>query len=78
MASKRTERLLRGLSKDTRAVVRQCVRTGWTLDGTGSGHVRLTHPSGSIITVASSPSDWRALQDLKARVRRAEKGTTTQ
>jgi hypothetical protein len=49
---------------------------GATLDVTGSCHYRLRLPSGAIVFAPGTPSDWRALRNVRAELRRAagEKG----
>lgn len=49
---------------------------GATLDVTGGSHYRLRLPSGAVVFAPGTPSDWRALRNLRANLRRAagEKG----
>jgi hypothetical protein len=44
---------------------------GATLDVTGSCHYRLRLPSGAIVFAPGTPSDWRALRNVRAELRRA-------
>lgn len=41
---------------------------------TGSGHLRLTHPSGWFVTAAKSPGDHRSEQNLWRDIRHARRG----
>lgn len=47
---------------------------GWTWSITNGGHVRWTHASGAIVFAAYSPSDHRAVRNLKSQLRRMTKG----
>jgi hypothetical protein len=42
-----------------------------TVERTGGGHLRLTLPNGRFVIAPATPSDWRALDNLRAMVRRA-------
>jgi hypothetical protein len=44
---------------------------GATLDVTGSCHFRLRLPNGGLVYAPSTPSDWRAVRNLRANLRRA-------
>ena len=60
---------------DLKQLLRAAEARGWSVELTRRGaHVRLTHPSGGLVVAASTPSDHRALANLKAMLRRAEKG----
>lgn len=65
-------RLLRGVSRDTRAEILQAIQRGWTVKLTAKGHVQLRHPSGAIVHAAGSTSDVRSVRALRADLRRAE------
>jgi predicted RNA binding protein YcfA (HicA-like mRNA interferase family) len=61
-----------------RELLRAAEARGWRVELTRRGaHVRLTHPAGGIVFAASTPSDCRALANLRAQLRRAEKGAAT-
>jgi predicted RNA binding protein YcfA (HicA-like mRNA interferase family) len=47
---------------------------GWQVAPTCGGHWKLTHPGGGIVVTSSSPSDHRALANLRAQLRRVERG----
>lgn len=60
-------------NKDFNVLVKQLVRMGWTFRR-GGGHGRLISPhGGSTLTVPSSPSDHRALQNFRRDVRQAQR-----
>jgi predicted RNA binding protein YcfA (HicA-like mRNA interferase family) len=60
---------------DLRQLLRAAEARGWRVELTRrGGHVRLTHPDGTIVVTGSTPSDHRALANLKAQMRRAERG----
>lgn len=49
---------------------------GWTIRRTGGGHLRWTGPNGEgPVFTASTPSDHRAIQNIKATLRRATRTT---
>ena len=55
-------------------LLRAAEARGWSVELTRRGaHVRLVHPSGGLVVAASTPSDWRALANLRAQLRRAER-----
>lgn len=72
-----TRRVLRGVNRDTRAVILEAVDHGWTVRITAGGHVQLRHPSGAIVIAACSSSDRRSLLALRADIRRVERTTQT-
>lgn len=58
-------------SKEFDQLVRQLVREGWRY-WRGKRHGRLVPPKGyPVLTVAGSPSDWRALENFRHQVRHA-------
>jgi hypothetical protein len=60
-------------NKDFNVLVKQLVRMGWTFRR-GGRHGRLISPHGGpTLTVPSSPSDHRALQNFRRDVRQAER-----
>jgi predicted RNA binding protein YcfA (HicA-like mRNA interferase family) len=59
---------------ELKQLLRAAKAAGWQVRPTGSGHLQLRHPAGGIVVTSSSPSDRRALANLKAQLRRAEKG----
>jgi hypothetical protein len=60
----------RGGSQEIEQLFRQLERQGWRVRW-GSGHPKLLAPSGEPVVMAASPSDHRAMKNLRARLRRA-------
>jgi hypothetical protein len=59
----------------TEQVVRWARRRGWSVGRTARGHLRLTRDGApGPIFGSGTPSDWRAVRNLQAAVRRAERG----
>jgi hypothetical protein len=59
------------MKRDLKEILAKLTRAGWEARVTGSGHWRLRAPSGALIFTASTPSDYRGLANLRARLRRA-------
>jgi predicted RNA binding protein YcfA (HicA-like mRNA interferase family) len=60
---------------DLRQLLRSAAARGWRVELTRRGaHVRLVHPSGAVVVAAGTPSDCRALANLRAQLRRIERG----
>lgn len=59
--------------KDTRNLIKQYLGKGWTLEDRGR-HLFIRSPNGDIVTVPRTPSDWRGFMNLRAQLRRVEKG----
>jgi predicted RNA binding protein YcfA (HicA-like mRNA interferase family) len=55
---------------DLREVLVEAERSGWTVDHTRRGHLRLTHPNGALVYCSSTPSDYRGVKNLRALLRR--------
>lgn len=52
--------------KDFNRFIAGLVRTGWTFQPKGHRkHAKLIAPNGRSLTIAGSPSDWRALRNLR-------------
>jgi predicted RNA binding protein YcfA (HicA-like mRNA interferase family) len=62
------------MKHDLKQLLRQAEARGWSLQLTNGGHWRLRHPSGAVVVTSSSPSDGRALANLRAQLRRVERG----
>ena len=57
---------------DLQCLIRQAQRQGWSVQLRRGGHLAWKSPSGDgVVFSASSPSDWRANQNLRACLRRA-------
>lgn len=63
------------MSKDLKQLLSQ--HPDWTAEKAGSGHVKLRHPSGALVTVSSSVSDRRGWLNVRADLRRAERLATS-
>jgi predicted RNA binding protein YcfA (HicA-like mRNA interferase family) len=57
---------------DLAKLLRQASACGWQVMRTRR-HWRLLHPNGGIVVLSSTPSDRRALLNVRAQLRRAEK-----
>jgi predicted RNA binding protein YcfA (HicA-like mRNA interferase family) len=54
-----------------RDIIKAAQRQGWTVTMTGGNHYRFKSPAGPVVFTASTPSDWRAIRNIVARLRRA-------
>jgi predicted RNA binding protein YcfA (HicA-like mRNA interferase family) len=63
------------MKHDLKQLLRQAEARGWSLQPTNGGHWKLTHRSGTVVVTGSSPGDRRALANLRAMLRRVERGT---
>ena len=59
---------------DLERLLRQASACGWQVTRTRKSHWRLTLSSGTVVVTGSSPSDFRALLNLRALLRRVERG----
>ena len=57
-------------NKDINCMVKQLIKEGW-IALRKSGHTRIQSPSGRKLTVSSTPSDVRAVNNFKSDIRRA-------
>ncbi|MBO1325361.1 hypothetical protein K2X14_11520 [Acetobacter sp. TBRC 12305] len=58
-------------------LLRSVKARGWSAELTRGGHVRWKHTSGAFVFGAATPSDRRAIQNLKAQMKRVEVGAAT-
>jgi len=57
---------------DLQSLIRTAQRQGWSVQLRRGGHLAWKSPSGDgVVFSASSPSDWRAMPNLKSSLRRA-------
>lgn len=56
--------------KETRKIIREAKRQGWRVDEKGK-HYKLFPPVGRMVTMAKTPSDVRALQNMIALMRQS-------
>lgn len=61
------------MKQDMRKMIKRLKKAGWTATPTGSGHLRLEGPHGERQIVPATPSDHRALKNMRADIRRASK-----
>lgn len=52
-------------------LVKAAEKAGCTARRGGSGHWVITTPSGTVISISASPSDWRYLKNALADLKRA-------
>jgi predicted RNA binding protein YcfA (HicA-like mRNA interferase family) len=58
------------VKKDLKRLRRLAERQGWRVEPTGGGHLRWRSPRcGRVIFTASSPSDYRALQNILSHLK---------
>jgi predicted RNA binding protein YcfA (HicA-like mRNA interferase family) len=50
--------------------VQTALDSGWTVTKTKRSHIKLRAPSGAIVFASGTPSDVRAVHNLKAMLRR--------
>lgn len=58
------------MTKDLRVVVRQCRKAGFEVVQTRGNHLAFYAPDGEIIVGAFTPSDYRSMKNLMARLHR--------
>jgi hypothetical protein len=61
------------VKRDLKQMLRRAEASGWSVAPTRSGHWKLLHPAGGIVVTGSTPSDYRALRNFRAQMRRAER-----
>jgi hypothetical protein len=61
------------MRKDLKKLIRIAIQHGWLVEYTGGGHYKWTPPdkSAPVLYSASTPSDSRALDNHRCRLRRA-------
>lgn len=59
------------MQKQTKQFLQEVEADGWSWELRRSGHLKLTGPSGEIAFAAATPSDRRALQNIRSDMRRA-------
>jgi len=58
------------MSKDMRALVRIAEQSGWLVRRTKRGHYQWLPPQGRVIVTAGTPSDHRAMSNIKSMLRK--------
>jgi predicted RNA binding protein YcfA (HicA-like mRNA interferase family) len=61
-----------GSKKDVMRVINEVASAGWLVERTRGGHFRLVAPGGQSVIAASTPSDPRALLNMKSRIKRIQ------
>jgi hypothetical protein len=61
------------IPKALRPAIQSAQGRGWNVERTNGGHLKLTHPKYGVAFTSSSPSDWRVVRNLDARLRRMER-----
>jgi predicted RNA binding protein YcfA (HicA-like mRNA interferase family) len=54
-----------------KTVLREARAMGFAIERTRGSHFKLTAPSGALVFAASTPSDRRAIHNIRADLRRA-------
>lgn len=63
------------MRKEVGDMIKKAEAAGFTFDRyTGSGHFRMTHPSGGAIVIPSTPSGPRWKQNVAGDIRRVSRG----
>ena len=55
---------------DVKKVLKQAVQEGW-VKIYGNNHIKLRHPTGALVVVSASASDFRAAMNIRGDLRRA-------
>ena len=63
--------------KEQRKRFAELKHDGWTIERTGSGHYKLTHPNGGSVYAPFSTSDRGSWRNVEADIRRLEQGQPT-
>lgn len=64
---------LKHLRRSSPLSLKQMQEGGWELGGrTGSGHIKLVHPKGGMVTVGTTPRCYHADKNNRAQMRRIE------
>ena len=56
--------------KSIRPVVEKALETGWSVEWSKGGHLKLTHPCGALTFVSATPSDPRTVKNAESNLRR--------
>jgi len=59
------------IHREFRPLVEAAVAQGWTVTPTKGGHLKFQSPKGDVVFAAGTPSDWRAMKNVRAHLRRA-------
>ena len=61
------------MKRDLAGLLREARGRGWRVERTARSHWRLRHPSGAVVVTSGTPSCPRALRNVAADLRRAER-----
>lgn len=62
------------MNKEIKQIVQDAESRGWTREPSRNGHIKLRHPTtGRMVVMASTPSDVRALKNIRAELKRKER-----
>ena len=64
---------IKGIPAELQELIRLAEEQDWLVEWTKKGHLRLTppDPTQNQIFSASTPSDWRGVKNMRARMKRA-------
>jgi hypothetical protein len=57
--------------KEVKYLLSRVARQGGQVEHRKAGHIKVTHPSGGIVFLPSTPSDRRSMLNTRAQLRRA-------
>lgn len=60
-----------------RRIIDGMLDAGWKVSKTRRGHYKCRAPSGMTIFTSGTPSDWRAIHNFAAKVRRVQRTQET-
>ena len=60
-------------TKEMRSLIRLAIKRGYNVELRNGGHYKFTAPTGRLFFTSGTPSDKRALANIVAVVKRAEK-----
>lgn len=64
-------------NKDLRIILTEAEANGWVFTkGKHKSHIKGKHPSGKTTTIGTTPSDHRALNNIKSHLRIGEEACT--
>lgn len=59
------------MANDMRKLFKEATAGGWVITDTGGNHFKLKHTTGPIVFVSRTASDYRAIRNVRADMRRA-------
>jgi hypothetical protein len=58
------------MNDQLRSLIREAVEAGFTVSRTSRGHPKFVAPNGSVVFGSGTPGDWRAIHNMRAKLRR--------